>query len=379
MKMNNLMSCKLLVTLLLLLVGRAVSGAPLARQSGAVGVVTYDPSETQTTPVPVPYAWLDGYPELLAGQSGDYEVAANATAANGRKVWACYVVGLDPSDPLDNFRITRFWMDGYMPMFVVSPTTNGSGRSILPYVRPLGKAELTGAWLHVPDGGSPAFRFFAAEVVPPGCESAVDDGVQLWADGPYWAKCNVGAAAPEEYGCYFWWGDTVGYRRENGAWVAADSSTSGFLFNSDNTPTDGKDDAALLSAGYIDATGNLVAAYDAATAHLGSPWRMPTDAELSALINNCTTKWITTNGVSGRLVTGKGAYADKSIFLPATGYGDGSSLLTTVNGCWSSTPAGSDRAWHLFLSSVSIGAFGFGRSDGNRYKGFPVRPVRDAD
>ena len=83
--------------------------------------------------------------------------------------------------------------------------------------------------------------------------------------------------------------------------------------------------------------------------------------------------------MSGRLVTGKGAYADKSIFLPAAGYGDNSSLNGTVNGCWSSTPDGSDKAWHLFLSSVSFGAFGFGRSDGNRYKGFPVRPVRDAD
>ena len=44
---------------------------------------------------------------------------------------------------------------------------------------------------------------------------------------------------------------------------------------------------------------------------------MPTDAEFAALLDNCTTEWITTNGVSGRLVTGKGAYADKSIFLPA--------------------------------------------------------------
>ena len=34
----------------------SLPAAPLARQSGAVGVVTYDPSETQTTPVPVPYA-----------------------------------------------------------------------------------------------------------------------------------------------------------------------------------------------------------------------------------------------------------------------------------------------------------------------------------
>lgn len=83
----------------------------------------------------------------------------------------------------------------------------------------------------------------------------------------------------------------------------------------------------------------------------------------------------------GRLVTGKGAYADKSIFLPATGYGDSSDILNTSYGCWSSTPYDSDKdkAWRLFLSSVSFGSFGFGRSDGNRYEGRTVRPVRDAD
>ena len=50
-------------------------------------------------------------------------------------------------------------------------------------------------------------------------------------------------------------------------------------------------------------------------------WRMPTDAEFAALTNNCTSTWVTTNGVSGRLVAGKGAYADRSIFLPAANTG----------------------------------------------------------
>ena len=34
-------------------------------------------------------------------------------------------------------------------------------------------------------------------------------GVQLWENGPYWSECNVGAAKPEEYGYYFWWGGKV--------------------------------------------------------------------------------------------------------------------------------------------------------------------------
>ena len=340
---------------------------------------------TQTTPVPVPYAWLDAHVPGVAQESEAYEAAASEPAANGRPVWACYAVGLDPSDPLDDFRITRFWMDGGMPMFEFNHTTDGSGNSILPYVKPLGKASLADAWLHVPDGGNPAFRFFAAEVVPPGCESAVDDGVQLWENGPYWASRNVGASKPEEYGYYFWWGDAVGYTRSGGTWkddyyysdVTWVSSTDEEMGASPfvSCPTYGKNNSALFAAGYIDSTSNLVAALDAATVHLSSPWRMPTREEMEALIDKCTTTWITTNGVNGCLVTGTGDYADRSIFLPAAGLGDHSDLNHPGSGgyYWSSTPssANPDNAWGLYFDSGD-----FSRRSVSRYDGRSVRPVR---
>ncbi len=206
-------------------------------------------------------------------------------------------------------------------------------------------------------------------------------GVQLWEGGPYWAECNVGASKPTDFGYYFWWGDTVGYTNTGSGWISVKDGTSISFSSSDGTAasTDGKDNATLLSEGWIDSTDNLAAAHDAATAHLGSPWRMPTGAELSALISNCTTAWITTNGVSGRLVTGKDAYADKSIFLPAAGYGDSSSLSNDNSGFWSSTPGDSGKTLHLWLTSIPIGAFGFGWSNGNRHEGRTVRPVRDAE
>ena len=382
--MSRLKSCVLGAAALSLLLSMNAVAAMLAQQSGAFGIVTYDPvpvQETQTTPVPVPHTWIDNYPALLAGHSGDYEAAANATAANGRKVWACYVVGLDPTDPLDDFRITAFWMEGDVPKFEFNHTTDGSGNSFLPYVKPLGKAKLTDGWRHVPDGGNPAFRFFAVEVVPPGCESIVDEllgGVQLWENGPFWAECNVGATKPEEYGYYFWWGDTVGYTNTGSAWISVKEGTSiSFADSGTAASTYGKDDAALLSAGYIDSTTNLVAAHDAATAHLGSPWRMPTDAEFAALLDNCTTAWIITNGVNGQLVMGKGAYADKSIFLPAAGYGYDSCLdeLGSFGYYLSSTPISDfpERAWSLnFLSDGSY------RYYYDRCFGRSVRPVRDA-
>ena len=96
-------------------------------------------------------------------------------------------------------------------------------------------------------------------------------GVQLWEGGPYWAECNVGALKPTDFGYYFWWGDTVGYKRENDAWVSSDGSTSNFSFSSSTTLTYDKSNSTLESEGWIDSAGNLAAAHDAATAHLGAP------------------------------------------------------------------------------------------------------------
>ena len=212
-------------------------------------------------------------------------------------------------------------------------------------------------------------------------------GVQLWEGGPHWAECNVGATKPEEYGYYFWWGDTVGYAREGGEWILVGcysgvtwvSSTGERMgsspFSEASCPTRAMTTAQLQSAGYIDATGNLVAKYDAATAHLGAPWRMPTDAEFAALIDNCTTVWTTRNGVYGRLVTGKGAFSTKSIFLPAAGYGNDSALYNLGSGglYWSSTPLSENSvfAWYLFFRSDF-----FSRFHCDRYWGLPVRPLR---
>ena len=228
-------------------------------------------------------------------------------------------------------------------------------------------------WNATTDCGS---GFVCERVQVEGTVKEILGGVQLWKDGPYWAECNVGATKPEESGYFFWWGDTVGYKRneKKDGWVSAKDSTS-FSFTSGNCSTYGKDISQLKSAGHIDSSGNLVAAHDAATAHLRTPWRMPTDAEFAALISNCTTTWTTRNGVSGRLVTGKGAYASKSIFLPVAGYGADSTRygFDSLGLYWSSTPVsdGSIYAWRLCLYVTS-----FSRDSHYRYLGMPVRPVR---
>ena len=57
------------------------------------------PIATITTPVPVPYAWLNRYPVLLGLTGGDYESAAWLDAAGkGSAVWQEYVAGTDPTN-----------------------------------------------------------------------------------------------------------------------------------------------------------------------------------------------------------------------------------------------------------------------------------------
>ena len=200
-------------------------------------------------------------------------------------------------------------------------------------------------------------------------------GVQLWENGPYWAECNVGATKPEEYGNYFWWGDTVGYKRENDKWVATDGSSSNFSFSSGNTPTYGKNFDTLESEGWITEGGFLAPAHDAAHVHWGGSWRMPTYQELYDLARKCDWTWTTQNGVQGYLVKGQGAYASVSIFLPCAGRGYGTSLdLAGSSGSyWSSVPysGNSNYAWSLRFHSGSH------RTDIDyRDHGRSVRPVQ---
>ena len=199
--------------------------------------------------------------------------------------------------------------------------------------------------------------------------------VQLWDGGPYWATANIGAEEPWEYGYYFWWGDTVGYKRVNNAWVASDGSSSNFSFSDSNTPTYNKSIATLKSEGWITADEVLALKHDAAHVHWGGNWRMPTYKELSDLNSKCSWNWTTMNGATGWLVRGTGNYASNSIFLPCAGCGYGTSLLYAGSHghYWSSVPD-SDfdyGAWRLYSDSSDHDTY-----DLYRYFGLPVRPVQ---
>ena len=207
--------------------------------------------------------------------------------------------------------------------------------------------------------------------------------VQLWEGGPYWATTNLGAEKPEDSGYYFWWGDTVGYKWENEAWVASDGSSSDFSFDSSNTPTYNKSQSTLLSEGWVvsqDGTYVLAPEHDAAQVHWGDAWRMPTAQELDILCydtNVCDWTWSAQNGVNGYVVRGRGDYASNSIFLPAAGDSDHGTLLSDFNSIgflWSSVPFSDDNcSWGLDFDGGghATGYYGY-----VRYGGKSIRPVQ---
>ncbi|MBR4654470.1 MAG: hypothetical protein IKO72_14010 [Kiritimatiellae bacterium] len=201
------------------------------------------------------------------------------------------------------------------------------------------------------------------------------DNVQLWEGGPYWAARNIGAQLPWEYGYYFWWGDTVGYKRVNNKWVATDGSSSNFSFQEANAPTYGNGIATLKSSGWITADEVLAPEHDAAHVHWGGKWRMPTKQELSDLVSKCDWTTNTVNGILGYVVKGKGAYTSASIFLPCAGVGYGTSLGNAGSSgyYWSSVPdSGYYNAWYLGFGSGYHGTGSYGLRD----NGQSVRPVQ---
>ena len=205
-------------------------------------------------------------------------------------------------------------------------------------------------------------------------QERIPRSVQLWKNGSYWADRNVGAEKPEDYGYYFWWGDTIGYKREDDKWVASNGSSRNFEFKEGNTPTYDKYKSKLKSEGWINDDGVLVPKRDAAQAHWGDEWRIPTKDELEKLSNECDWEWTTVNGISGYVFRGRGNYASSSIFLPAAGHGYGTSLYSAGSGgyYWSSVLYSDYRnAWDLYFNLGYHCAY-----DNYRYYGHPVRAVQ---
>lgn len=180
-----------------------------------------------------------------------------------------------------------------------------------------------------------------------GVYESVDLGLP---SGTLWAKYNVGATKPSEYGDLFAWGATEPYRI-NGT-----------------TPIDNTDNYAKSYANTIQH--DLYPNEDVATVKWGKGWCMPTKAQFDELIANTTQEWTAIDGINGRKFT---ASNGNYIFFHAAGYVIGGTLVSrgSYGLFWSRSRNSSTSAWRLdvYSSGYNIGA-------GDRFYGFSVRPVR---
>ena len=174
-----------------------------------------------------------------------------------------------------------------------------------------------------------------------------------------WGKFNLGATAEgtvaANYGWYFGWGDIV---PATGT-AASNAPASGFGGDSYYQKTVAYE---ALNGKEVDLTGNYEI-YDMVTAFLGPNWRMPSQAEYSALCASRT--WGSDNALSAN-----------SVVFPAAGrWYDGSFSYGGDRGFYWSSSYYFSSSYYLYfncdLDSVHPN-YGIGR-----YYGQSIRPVRN--
>ena len=144
--------------------------------------------------------------------------------------------------------------------------------------------------------------------------------------GLLWARCNIGADEPYEYGDYFMWGSTEPDTNDLCIWAHAP-------FNNGSS----SHDIAYFNSVKDKVCPNDILAHkhDAANIIMGDEWRLPTDDDFQELIDNTKHEWIKNyqgSSINGMLFTPKNAEAakangdelDTELFIPASGYRSGS-------------------------------------------------------
>lgn len=176
-------------------------------------------------------------------------------------------------------------------------------------------------------------------------------------NGILWASINLGAQTSSDYGYRYAWGETA----------AKTNFTESTYRHYDN--------------GYVNIGANISnkASYDAVKATWTGTWRLPTNAEMAWLVENCDWTWTTEDGVAGYRVTSReenDKHTYNSIFLPAAGYQSASFYEQIERDCYYWTGAlYNDGDAYLLHGSQTTSP---GVEANHRYYGVSIRPVTTA-
>lgn len=193
--------------------------------------------------------------------------------------------------------------------------------------------------------------------------------VQLWENGPRWAKKNIGASSETDAGSYFWWGDIDGHAKD-------DQPTFNYVHHNIGITSYNGDNVKDY---YVN--GKLPSTKDAATALVGKAYRMPTKEDFNELLEKCNAKWYYRgnsefNGVAGLKLTSKmEGYTDRYIFLPAAGFGNQKVIIyeNAVGRYWTSTSHKQKQAIAIIITSSS----NIGIEHNDVFMGYSIRPIAD--
>lgn len=169
--------------------------------------------------------------------------------------------------------------------------------------------------------------------------------------GVLWATCNMGAAAAEEAGDRYAWGEPTA--KTTFTWDS-------YRFGPDLSKYNATDGKKVLDTDD-----------DAVEQAWGGGWRMPTFLDIWNLYMYCTWTWTERNGVAGYEVKGNNG---NSIFLAPTGYCDTTTVkdMGTEGYMWTKSLDKDTIAFALYFRQGTH----IWRST-NRYLGLPIRPVID--
>ena len=164
--------------------------------------------------------------------------------------------------------------------------------------------------------------------------------------GTRWATCNIDASREDQPGGHYAWGEITtksSYTRETSKYNNKNIDD----FSGDKTK-------------------------DVATSKWGNGWRVPTKEEFDELLYYCNFKYVQKNGRYGAELTS--IFNGKSIFLPVSGYKDGSKLSSSQTGqYWTATPYKDqyNNGAHQYHFGAALGEMGVGE----RCEGYAVRAV----
>ena len=181
---------------------------------------------------------------------------------------------------------------------------------------------------------------------------AVDLGLSV-----RWASCNLGATAPHEAGGLYGWADPTGQAVTDQVHDEAHNWTSPLYGGTDPMP----DICRTV--------------YDLPHVRLGGCWRLPSEAEARELVERCTWREGTRQGVKGYTVTGPNG---RSIFLPMAGMrlGEKHYMQGDRGYYWTGTRhPGTTGAVSLWVGVGHSGAIG----NDYRFQGCSIRPVLGTD